>query len=58
MNNRKVGRKKLNIEPSLLKAEITKYLDKEQTAVKTYNALGIGKTSFYRILQKMEVKRK
>lgn len=31
---KKAGRPKLNIETSLLKAEITKYLDKEQTRCK------------------------
>lgn len=53
----KVGRPKLNIDEQLLKSEIKKYLNGEQKAVTTYSNLGIGKTSFYRILEKMEVKR-
>lgn len=53
----KVGRPKLNIDKQLLKSEIKKYLNGEQKAVTTYRNLKIGKTSFYRILEKMEVKR-
>ena len=53
----KVGRPKLNIDEQLLKSEIKKYLNGEQKAATTYSNLGIGKTSFYRILEKMEVKR-
>lgn len=53
----KVGRPKLNIDKQLLKSEIEKYLKGEQKAVTTYQNLKIGKTSFYRILEKMEVKR-
>lgn len=55
---KKVGRPKLQIPKTLLEDELEKYINKEQTAVKTYNTLKIGKTSFYRLLQKMEVKRK
>lgn len=53
---RSVGRPKLNIDKELLQAEIEKYKNGQQATV-TYRNLGIGKTSFYRILQKMEVKR-
>ena len=53
----KVGRPKLNIDKQLLKSEIKKYLNGKQKAVTTYRNLKIGKTSFYRILEKMEVKR-
>ena len=56
MEKLKVGRKKLNIDKDLLKKEIEKYLN-GQTAVKTYQNLRIGKTSFYRILTKMGVKK-
>lgn len=52
-----VGRPKLNIDKITLSTEIKKYLNGEQKAVTTYRNLGIGKTSFYRILEKMEVKR-
>lgn len=52
----KKGRPKLNIDKTFLAEEIQKYLNKEQTGVQTYNNLGIGKTSFYAILRKMEVK--
>lgn len=57
MENLKVGRPKLNIDKQLLKSEIEKYLNGEQKAVTTYRNLKIGKTSFYRILEKLEVKR-
>lgn len=50
------GRPRLDIDKTLLAEEIQKYLNKEQTGVQTYNNLGIGKTSFYAILRKMEVK--
>lgn len=52
---KKVGRPKLNIDKITLSTEIQKYLNGEQKAVTTYRNLGIGKTSFYRILEKMEV---
>lgn len=55
---KKVGRPKLNIDKDLLEEELKKYINNEQSAVKTYNTLKIGKTSFYRLLQKMEVKKK
>lgn len=54
---RSVGRPRLNIDSDILTSEIKKYLNGEQKAVTTYSNLGIGKTSFYRILEKMEVKR-
>ena len=52
-----VGRPKLNIDKVTLSVEIQKYLNGEQKAITTYRNLKIGKTSFYRILQKMEVHR-
>lgn len=52
--SKKVGRPRLNIDKQLLKSEIKKYLN-GQKAVDTYRNLKIGKTSFYRILQEMEV---
>lgn len=54
---KKVGRPKLNIDKKLLEEQLQKYINNEQSAIKTYNALGIGKTSFYRILHKLEVKK-
>lgn len=57
MKNLKIGRPKLNIDKQLLKSEIQKYLNGEQKAVTTYRNLKIGKTSFYRILEKLEAKR-
>ena len=53
----KIGRPKLNINEKLLKTEIKKYLKGEQKAVTTYQNLKIGKTSFYRILERLEIKR-
>ena len=54
---KKVGRPKLNIDKVTLSAEIQKYLNGEQKAITTYRNLKVGKTSFYRILQEMEVHR-
>lgn len=48
----KIGRPILNIDRNIIKLEIEKYLNKEQSGVTTYRNLGIGKTSFYRILKK------
>lgn len=56
MEKSKVGRKKLNIDHKLLKSEIEKYLN-GQSGVKTYQNLKIGKTSFYKILTEMGVKK-
>lgn len=53
----KVGRPKLNLDKNLLLSEIEKYKNGEQKAIDTYRNLNIGKTSFYRILSSMEVKR-
>ena len=53
----KVGRPKLNMDKQLLKSEIKKYLNGKQKAVTTYRNLGISKTSFYRILERLEIKR-
>lgn len=52
----KIGRPKLNIDKNVLSAEIEKYKN-GQKAVTTYRNLGIGKTSFYRILDRLEIKR-
>lgn len=57
MKNLKVGRPKLDIDKNVLSAEIKKYLNEEQKAVTTYRNLGISKTSFYRILERLEIKR-
>lgn len=51
---KKAGRPRLNIDKQFLKSEIDKYLN-GQKAIDTYRNLKIGKTSFYRILQEMEV---
>jgi len=56
MKLRSAGRPKLVIDKELLEVEIEKYIN-GQTAVKTYRNLGIGKTSFYRLLSQMEVTR-
>ena len=56
-NKNKVGRPKLNIDRNRLKLEVQKYLNKEQDGITTYKNLGIGKTSFYKILKQMEVKK-
>ena len=52
--SKKAGRPRLNIDKQFLKSEIDKYLN-GQKAIDTYRNLKIGKTSFYRILQEMEV---
>lgn len=54
---KKVGRPRLNIDKTTLLLEIQKYLNGEQSGVQTYQNLKIGKTSFYRILNQMKVKR-
>ena len=46
----KVGRPRLVINETELQKELEKYINKEQTAVKTYSNLRIGKTSFYEII--------
>lgn len=53
---KKVGRPPIYIEKSILLKEIEKYKN-GQKAIETYRNLDIGKTSFYRILQKMGVSR-
>lgn len=53
---KKVGRPSLNIDKTTLMTEIEKYKN-GQKAIETYRNLDIGKTSFYRILQKMGVSR-
>lgn len=55
--NKSKGRPRLNIDKNVLSAEIKKYLNGEQKAVTTYRNLGISKTSFYRILERLEIKR-
>ena len=52
----KVGRPKLIINETELQKELKKYINKEQTPVKTYSNLTIGKTSFYEILKKRGIK--
>lgn len=52
----KVGRPRLVINEMELQKELKKYINKEQTAVKTYSNLRIGKTSFYEILKKRGIK--
>lgn len=52
----KVGRPRLVINEMELQKELKKYINKEQTAVKTYTTLKIGKTSFYAILKKRGIK--
>lgn len=54
---KRAGRKKLNIDEELLKEEIEKYKNGQKSAIQTYMTLGIGKTSFYRLLSRMEVQR-
>ena len=54
--NSKVGRPKLKINETELQRELKKYMNKEQTAVETYNSLKIGKTSFYAILKERGIK--
>lgn len=53
---KKAGRPPLNINKNLLLSEIEKYKN-GQKAIDTYRNLNIGKTSFYRILEKLEVRR-
>ena len=57
LKNKKMGRPKLNIDNNTLQREIQKYLNKTQSGTVTYKNLGIGKTSFYKILKQLEVKR-
>ena len=52
----RVGRPKLIINETELQEELKKYINGEQTAVKTYTTLKIGKTSFYAILKKRGIK--
>ena len=55
----KIGRPTIyyRLDENFLKSEIKKYIEGKQNGVTTYRNLGIGKTSFYRILQEMGVKR-
>ena len=53
----KVGRPKLNLDKNLLLSEIEKYKNGEQKAIDTYRNIGISKSSFYRLLEKMKIKR-
>ncbi len=55
---KQVGRPKLIIIEADFQKEIKKYLDDEQTAIKTYQNLKIGKTSFYEILKKRGIRKK
>lgn len=51
-----VGRPKLYIDNVKMKVEIEKYLN-GQKAITTYKNMGISKSSFYRLLEQLEVKR-
>lgn len=53
---KKIGRPKLIINETKLQEELKKYINGEQTAVKTYTTLKIGKTSFYAMLKKRGIK--
>lgn len=53
---RSAGRPKLKIDNLIATTEIKKYLN-GQSAIKTYRNIGISKSSFYRLLEKMEIKR-
>ena len=57
MKTKKVGRPKLNINETDFQEEIKKYLNNKQTAIKTYQNLKIGKTSFYSILRKRGIRK-
>lgn len=50
------GRPKLQIDNNTIKIEIDKYL-RGQKAIETYKNMGISKSSFYRLLNKLEVQR-
>ena len=56
-NIRSVGRPRLNIDEGTLLLEIEKYKNGQQSGVQTFRNLKIGKTSFYRLLNQMNVKR-
>lgn len=53
---RSAGRPKLNIDNNIMKIEIDKYL-RGQKAIETYKNIGISKSSFYRLLSRLEVQR-
>lgn len=53
---RSAGRPKLQIDNIIADLEIKKYL-KGQKAIDTYRKIGISKSSFYRLLEKMEIKK-
>lgn len=53
---RSAGRPKLKYDNRIANTEIKKYLN-GQSAIKTYRNIGISKSSFYRLLEKMEIKR-
>lgn len=55
--SKNVGRPPLKLDKSKVLEEVNKYLKNEQSGVATYRNLGIGKTSFYRLLKSMEVKK-
>lgn len=54
---KQVGRPKLNINETDFQEEIKKYLNNKQTAIKTYQNLKIGKTSFYTILKRRGIRK-
>ena len=51
--SKNVGRPPLKLDKSKVLEEVNKYLKNEQSGVATYRNLGIGKTSFYRLLKSM-----
>lgn len=57
MKNAKIGRPKLNIDKNTLLLEVEKYKNGEQKAIDTYRKIGISKSSFYRLLEKMKISR-
>ena len=54
---KQVGRPKLIMNEADFQEEVRKYLDNEQSGVKTYQNLKIGKTSFYKILKENNYKK-
>ena len=54
---KQVGRPKLIMNEADFQEEVRKYLDNEQSGVKTYQNLKIGKTSFYNYLKENNYKR-
>lgn len=53
---RSAGRPKLNYNHNTAEAEIEKYKN-GQKAIDTYRKIGISKSSFYRLLAELQIKR-